>query len=258
VAISDSQRDMAISAAAGRVANYSNIDAATEDGCASVSEYDRPTTEIPHPKRGRRPRENRDINTETSWHGSRKEDSDSSINMTSMEMAKIMTGWWDKCHTVNHDHAFKELGYNAVARNINRRAFSSLYVTVAEDCFSYRAYSPIEVFKFKMPFDGSVVEYKRRDGHPGKCRGRVESVRMHEVNIHMEWGNPKGGENHQSIRYDSSSSELIMINRIRLFSPARKNGPTECTYSIIFTRSERGIDENGTGVLGEEEGRVHR
>jgi len=43
-----------------------------------------------------------------------------------------------------------------------------------------------------------------------------------------------------------------MTNRVKLNSPARKNGPTETTYSVIFSRSQRRNDDPDF-VLGEEE-----
>jgi len=229
-----------------------------DDTGGSLSDYERAVLDMPKaPKRGRvdrrlsRGNEYRNHGeTGNSWFYG--EADKPRRNASPAEKARCMTGWWDKCQTVNHDHALKELGCNAVARSVSRRSMMQMYIKVDEETFALRSYSPVELYRMKVPFDGQIVEQNRRDGYPGKCRQWIEGVRHGEIKIHMDWDNPKGGENHQLIRYDPTSKELIMTNRVKLNSPARKNGPTETTYSVIFSRSQRRNDDPDF-VLGEED-----
>ncbi|GAB5371292.1 hypothetical protein AAMO2058_001566900 [Amorphochlora amoebiformis] len=110
------------------------------DGGSVISEYERSQSALPPaPKRGR----------PAAREAAQIKELAIPTSSNNTNTSYVLAGWWDKCHTVNHDHAFKELGYNAVARNINRRVYTSLFVKVDEMHFSFRAYSPIEVYKFK-------------------------------------------------------------------------------------------------------------
>jgi len=154
-----------------------------------------------------------------------------------IQMVRELVGWWDKKDVINDDYALKNLGCSPIFIKLNRKLLQQVFIFVSNGYLYCNWYSAIELNKFRVPLNPSLaVEYDRKDGQPGKYRARLEHVNWAEVGIHMQWENPKGGENHQSIRWDPKQQELIIKNNIRLNSPVRKGGPTKMEYSIIFSK----------------------